>query len=78
MNFNSYITQYTNIKDRSTDLIVKVKNLKLLGENIGEYLCNLDFLDKIWKAIIIKKEKNLSKVSSKLTTFAHQKTPLRK
>lgn len=79
---DSYLTVY--IKSNSKyiiDLSVRVKNLKLVEENTGYSLCDLElnkaFLDTTPKAQSMK-EKNDKLGFSKIKIFALQKTTIRK
>ena len=50
--FDPYFTLYSKITQRIIDLNVKYKTIKLLEENIGDNLCELDkdLLDVMYNA----------------------------
>lgn len=72
-------TIHKNNSSWTRDLNIPAKIIKLLDENIGEYLCELrvgkSFFARAQQTMIIKKSM-LIYPSSKWSTSAHQRTPL--
>lgn len=63
MKMDSFFTQYTKTNSRCIiGLIVKAKALKILGENIGDYIHGLvgnkGFLEETWNTPVTKKKVN--------------------
>lgn len=83
MNLNSYFISHKQFNARkSMCLDVKVRIIKYLEENIGEYVYNLrvtkDFLDRTQKALIKSTWKLINWTSLRMKYFCYLKNIVKK